>query len=350
MRDTEKVQALQRQIERLQQQNRLSTSPNSMGMEVGAEVGAERGAGSWDQGDQEDLAVHDTVHDTVHEARASPSPSFATVWDRFLGQWVPSGWSELDSILPGAGFRRGALVEWFAQPKPASSDAMDEMAAGDETSSQPRASSAGKRLGSRGRSPCSSAAWGHGAGLLALRVAHELCRAGGTLVVLDQAEAFYPPTAAAWGLDLERLVWLRVKEAREAFWAMDQSLRCPAVRAVWCCLGDWDAHLDGRWFRRFQLAAEASGSVGLLVRSAAFRGRPSWAELQLEVAPVASDIQDDSLERMVQVKRIRCRGRGYPSERPRQLSSMSEKPAVNLSLEKWHEVTHESSLSHHPGF
>ena len=45
----------------------------------------------------------------------------------------------------------------------------------------------------------------------------------------------------------------------------------------------WVERLESRTFRRWQLAVEASGCVGFLLRPARARGEPSWAQVQLEV-------------------------------------------------------------------
>ena len=82
--------------------------------------------------------------------------------------WVSSGCSALDRRLAeGQGFRRGSLVEWFVTGP------------------------------------------GSGAGTLALLVARQACSRKGTLVVVDATGQFYPPAAAACGLDLRRLVVIR---------------------------------------------------------------------------------------------------------------------------------------------
>ena len=47
---------------------------------------------------------------------------------------------------------------------------------------------------------------GNGAATLGLLSAREACREGGVLVVVDRSQTFYPPAAAAWGIDLERLI------------------------------------------------------------------------------------------------------------------------------------------------
>jgi hypothetical protein len=119
-----------------------------------------------------------------------------------------------------------------------------------------------------------------GAATLSLLSAREACREGGTLVVIDRWQTFYPPAAAAWGIDLSRLLIVRPQSARDALWAAVQSLRSPAVAAVWAPID----RLDARTFRQLQLAAQAGRTLGLLLRGAHVRGQPSWADVQLEVS------------------------------------------------------------------
>ena len=160
---------------------------------------------------------------------------------RWQGQSVIStGSKQLDQLLPSGGLIRGTLVEWII---------------GADRSS--------------------------GAGVLALRAAREAARDGGYVIVFDRHQCFFPPAAAAWGLDLKRLVVIRASSVRDELWALDQALRCRAVAAVWGCLEE----LDWRWFRRLQLSAEQGGTLGLLLRPARVRGQPSWSDVQWQVAP-----------------------------------------------------------------
>ena len=217
--------------------------------------------------------------------------------------WVPSGSAALDGCLPGArGFRRGSLVEWLvAEP-------------------------------------------GNGAGALALIVARQACAHGGTLVIIDPERRFYPPAAAAIGIDLQRFVLIHPHRPRDALWAWDQSLRCSAVKAVW---GGLEA-IDDRWFRRFQLAVEQSQTLGLLLRPAKYRGAPSWSELQLAVSaraaqpeenpscqPGVSGVRDMLSEpaagRWLSVELVRCRGAVRPAQ-----SLGTSTPTVCLKLEERH--------------
>ena len=177
---------------------------------------------------------------------------------------VSSCCGALDRLLPAGGFRRGTLVEWLANSS------------------------------------------GSGAGTLALLVARQAALEGGAVVVVDRNGWFYPLAAAALGMDLERIIVVRSGSARDEIWALDQSLRCPGVAAVWSSLGD---QIDQRDFRRLQLAAETGNSLGLLLRPATVRGKPTWSDVQLlvEPRPATSDHA-----RCLHIQLTRCRGRLQP--------------------------------------
>jgi protein ImuA len=152
---------------------------------------------------------------------------------------IGSGCPPLDRLLPQRGFARGSLVEWLADGP------------------------------------------GSGASMLALVAAREACRQGGVLVVVDRQGTFYPPAAAAWRIDLQSMIVVRPQNDKDEQWTLDQALRCEHVAAVMA----WPQRLDGHTFRRLQLAAETSGSLGLLVRPLSARREPSWANVRLLISP-----------------------------------------------------------------
>lgn len=188
------------------------------------------------------------------------------------GQRLSTGVAELDGLLPEGGLRAGALVEWLAPEE------------------------------------------GSGAMTLALAAAREACRAGGTLVVVDPRREFYPlalpPDAfsaaeGAGGILVlrpspARTVRRQGKDASEEIWAIDQSIRSPAVGAVVA----WMAGGQGRVLRRLRLAAEKSGALGLFLRPASVRGEPSWADTRFLVEPLAA--RTDA--RRLRVRLLRCPG------------------------------------------
>ena len=161
------------------------------------------------------------------------------------GSMVTNGCAAIDRLLPERGYPRGTLVQWIT-------------------------------------------GGGHGADFLSLRVAQQACAEGGALVVVDPLNQFFPPAAAAIGINLDNLIVLRTGQLdlsrisnetashNDLLWAVDQSLRCSAVAAVWGYLTE----INERWFRRFQLSAESSGCLGLFVQPPRAGKRPSWAEVQ----------------------------------------------------------------------
>jgi hypothetical protein len=150
---------------------------------------------------------------------------------------VSSGSPALDRLLPEGGFCRGTLVEWL------------------------------------------SAGEGSGAATLALAIACRTCREAGALVVVDRPRRFYPPAAAGLAIDWKWFVIVRPRNDRDEAWALDQILRSPGVGSVLC----WPQKLNERRFRQMQLAAEAGGTLGWLVRPEQAREEPSWAEMRLLV-------------------------------------------------------------------
>ena len=156
------------------------------------------------------------------------------------GEAVSSGCGPLDKLLPRQGFQRGTLVEWLV------------------------------------------AGEGSGGESLAFLAAREACREGGALVVFDQAREFYPPAAIRLGIGTAGMIVVQAASQADNLWALDQALRCPGVAAALA----WPEKLDGRTFRRLQLAAEQGGGLGFLVRPERVRGEPSWADVRLAVEPL----------------------------------------------------------------
>jgi len=151
---------------------------------------------------------------------------------------VTSGSRGVDGLVGEGGFRRGTLVEWLGE------------------------------LGS-------------GATALASVAAREASRGNGSVVVIDHARRFYPPAAAGLGIRLDQLIVVRPECEKDYHWAVCQALGCRGVSAVLC----WPQKLDSQSLRRWQLAAETGGSLGLLVRPTRVRGQPTWADVQLLVQP-----------------------------------------------------------------
>ncbi|MFP6769550.1 MAG: hypothetical protein VB859_15345 [Planctomycetaceae bacterium] len=176
------------------------------------------------------------------------------------GRLVSTDSVVLDSIFPEGGLRRGTLVEWLAGSGP-----------------------------------------GAGAVTLALLAARCLVKQRGGLVVIDQRRVFNPVAAAALGIDVDRTLVVRPREGTEWLWTVEQVLRNRAVGVVLT----WADHLEAVAFRRWQLAAETSGVVGMLARPCRAVAEPAWASVRLLVTAAGAG------ER----KKCGCASRCGPPER-----------------------------------
>lgn len=187
------------------------------------------------------------------------------------GRVISTGCVDLDGLLPERGLGAGTITEWLTP--------------GD----------------------------GHGARVLSLLAARQACADGGALVVIDPERSFFAPAAVAWGIDPDNVIVLRPPpdDRRELYWAIDQSLRSPAVAAVWGALPRVNEH----WQRRFQLSAEESGALGLFVRPAKVLGEPGWSEVQWLVGNVTAGKRSGesgaatqkSFDRFIDLRLVRVR-------------------------------------------
>lgn len=170
---------------------------------------------------------------------------------------VSTGCAALDRILPAGGLRQGTLVEWLADQA------------------------------------------GSGASLLAVATAQQARADRRRVIVVDRRRCFHPLPALALGIPPAHLVIVHPESVADERWAIDQALRCGAVGAVVA----WPEQLDGRTFRRLQLASEKGGTIGCLVRPAAARSDPTWAEVRLLVRPRSAQEA-----RQIEVELIHSRG------------------------------------------
>jgi hypothetical protein len=177
---------------------------------------------------------------------------------------LSTGFPALDRVLAGGGLRAGSLVEW------------------------------------RGN------AAGSGAFSLALAVAAHRVRDAGALVVLDARRDFHPPAAAGLGVPLDRTVVVRPDDPAGALWAWEQTLREPGVVVTLGLM----AEVPDRVARRLQLACEAGGGLGFLVRPSDARGTATWAATRIEVGGIAGSGSGPAWRLRVRVTRGQAGARG----------------------------------------
>lgn len=110
---------------------------------------------------------------------------------------------------------------------------------------------------------------------------------------IDPPHLPYAPALAQAGIELSRLLVAAPRDARQALWGLEQSLRSGVCTAV---LG-WPRQPDMRALRRLQLAAEAGRTAGVLFRPLRAVTEASPAALRLRLEPVSKGLRVHILKR-----------------------------------------------------
>jgi len=164
---------------------------------------------------------------------------------------LPTGFAELDALLPGGGWPRGALTEVLL------------------------------------------ARQGIGELRLLMPSLARLSEADGWLAWVAPPYVPYATALAAAGIDLKRLVVAKPQSAADAWWTAEQSLRSGACGALLA----WLRAADERRMRRLQLAAETGQTWGVLFRHARAAQDRSPAALRLLLEPSADGLAVTILKR-----------------------------------------------------
>lgn len=148
---------------------------------------------------------------------------------------IPSGFPEFDRLLPGGGWPLGALTEIHMS--------------------------------------------GNGIGELRLLMPALARLSRGDRWIVFVAPPYIPfaPALAAAGLDLSRLLLVHPRSSADHLWAVESGLRSSACAAVLA----WPDNVNAGHLRRWQLAAEAGGSCGILFQRRPVAGSPAALRLQL---------------------------------------------------------------------
>ena len=176
--------------------------------------------------------------------------------ERFAGQVFSTGLESLDGILPLRGLPGGSLIEWLGEA-------------------------------------------GAGCECLAAYGVTSFVGQGGLWCLIPAEHDFYPYRAAV-ECSPEQCVVIQTQTGEEAWWAVEQTLRCRGVM-TW----HWADCVPERVLRRWQLAAERGGGLGMLFRSHEAQRQSSWADLRLLVTPLTAQT---GANRRLRIEVLYCRG------------------------------------------
>jgi protein ImuA len=119
-----------------------------------------------------------------------------------------------------------------------------------------------------------------------------LMKTGGPAVWIGQAPILFPPALKAFGIQPDQVMVINLKKEKDILWAMEESLKCPALSAV---IGELP-ELSFTHSRRFQLAVEQSKTTGFILHSNT--GSPNACIARWNIKPLPS-FSDEELPGIV---------------------------------------------------
>ncbi len=167
------------------------------------------------------------------------------------GHNIPTGFSALDTALPGGGWPLGTLTEIISSQE------------------------------------------GIGISRIVMPALAQLSRTKRWLAWVAPPHLPYAPTLAAAGIDLSRVLLVHPRTEGDGLWAVEQALRSGTCGAVLA----WLAGTNNKTLRRLQLAAETGRCWGLLFRPQWTADQSSPASLRLRVQANPHGVAVDILKR-----------------------------------------------------
>ena len=172
---------------------------------------------------------------------------------------IPTGFTDLDALLPGGGWPNGALTEILSDP-------------GSVSLRESR---------------------GNGALWLTMPALAQLSQQSRWLTWIAPPHIPYAPALTNMGIDLTKVLLVHPKTQTDTLWALEQALRSGTCSAVLA----WLNYVDPKSLRRLQLAAETGKTWGLLFCQRRNAPSGSTAALRLKVEPTYEGVAVEILKR-----------------------------------------------------
>jgi hypothetical protein len=168
-----------------------------------------------------------------------------------LDRAVPSGFPDLDRVLPGGGWPQGALAELLSEEE------------------------------------------GIGELRLLLPALARLAQAGQGIVLIAPPHRPCAPAFAAAGIDPGRVLVVIAAEDKQRWWAAEQALRADSEGAVLL----WPALSSEPRLRRLQLAAQEGEALAFVFASTTRAAQASPSPLRLRLSPAGERLRVDVIKR-----------------------------------------------------
>jgi protein ImuA len=108
---------------------------------------------------------------------------------------------------------------------------------------------------------------------------------GGACIWIGKGRTIFPPGLSVFGLEPDRILFVRVRTEKELLWVLEESLKCEGLAAV---AGEI-REISPIASRRLQLAVEQSRVTGFLLRDSPRNRNPIAAVARWRITPAASE-------------------------------------------------------------
>lgn len=116
-----------------------------------------------------------------------------------------------------------------------------------------------------------------------------LMKSSGAVLWISAAQIPFPPALKNLGIEPDRFVFLSLSQEKDVLWAMEEALKCGALKAVVCEVRD----LSFTESRRLQLAVEQSQVTGFILRYNVRKINTTACVSRWKITSLASDPIED---------------------------------------------------------
>jgi protein ImuA len=117
----------------------------------------------------------------------------------------------------------------------------------------------------------------------------ELMKRNGICIWINSSAIIFPPALKLFGIDPDRIVFIKVKRQKEILWVMEEALKCDGLAAV---VGEI-SEINFNESRRFQLAVEKSRVTGFVIRNKPRNVNVTACVSRWRISPLPSKLEKD---------------------------------------------------------
>lgn len=117
----------------------------------------------------------------------------------------------------------------------------------------------------------------------------KLMNNGAVTLWISATRTIFPPALLAFGIDPDKIIFIDVRNEKQALWVMEEALKCEGIGAV---VGEIK-EIDFTVSRRLQLAVEQSRVTGFILRNNPRQHTTTACIARWKITSLSSELLDD---------------------------------------------------------